>query len=177
MSAPAPEFSRVVKIEAALHSKTPLHVEADAGEREALAKRFGLLSIGRLEADYDVKEETGGIFVTGRLLAQVGQACVATGEPVPENVTVNFRLLCAEEDDPLPEGDETELDAEDCDIIAAPGGMADMGEAMAQTLVLNLTPYPRAAGAEDFLREMGVLSEDQGGPLAGLKALLAGKKG
>jgi hypothetical protein len=36
------------------------------------------------------------------------------------------------------------------------GAMIDVGEAVAQTLALNLDPYPRAPDAGDALREAGV---------------------
>jgi len=56
--------------------------------------------------------------------------------------------------------------------MAIEGDKIDMGEAIAQTLVLNLTPYPRAPDADEYLRKMGVKREDEVGPLAALRDLL-----
>jgi hypothetical protein len=42
---------------------------------------------------------------------------------------------------------------------------------VADELSLALDPYPRSAGAEDALRDAGVLSEEQAGPFAALAAL------
>ena len=47
----------------------------------------------------------------------------------------------------------------------------DVGEAVAETLLLNLDPYPRAPDAEEALKEAGVKSEEEVGPLGALSGL------
>ena len=43
----------------------------------------------------------------------------------------------------------------------------DLGAALADTLALALDPYPRSPSAEAALKEAGVLSEEQAGPVRG----------
>ena len=175
MSVPAPEFSRTIRIDAALKHSGPAKIVANAMECADLARRFGLLAIDRLEADYELGEDNGRIFLTGTLRAHVDQKCIATGEPVPEHIDTLFRLLCLADTDDSQE-EETELDEEDCDTVFYAADTLDVGEAVAQTLALSLAPYPRSPDADAFLRANGVISEDEvGGPLAGLKALLQDK--
>ena len=56
---------------------------------------------------------------------------------------------------------------------------AEIGEAVAQTLLLALDPYPRSPAAEAALREAGVKSEEEASveasPFAALKGLKGGE--
>jgi uncharacterized metal-binding protein YceD (DUF177 family) len=67
--------------------------------------------------------------------------------------------------------EEIELSEDDCDVVFHDGREIDLGLALADELALTLDPYPRSAGAEDALKEAGVLSEEQAGPFAALAAL------
>jgi uncharacterized metal-binding protein YceD (DUF177 family) len=166
-----PEFSRPIRIDQlARHAQTTT-ITADDAEREALVKRFNLASLDRLEADYALSEENDAIFARGRVRAALAQPCVATGVPVPESIDTDFLLRFVKENDDLPEGEEMELDAEDCDTIGYDGLVIDMGEAVAETVALAITPYPRAPDADTHLREAGVISEEQASPFAALLAL------
>ena len=71
----------------------------------------------------------------------------------------------------MPDAEEVELSAEDCDIMDHDGQAIDIGEAVAQSFGLALDPYPRSPDAEARLREAGVLSEEQAGPFGALAAL------
>lgn len=166
-----PEFSRPVRIDQLARYAQPITITADAAEREALARRFHLLALDRLEADYALSEENGAIYARGRVRADLAQPCVATGVAVPERVDTDFLLRFVREGEDAPEGDELELDAEDCDTIGYDGLVLDMGEAVAETVALAMTPYPRAPEADSVLREAGVLSEEQASPFAALLSL------
>lgn len=166
-----PEFSRPVRIDQLARHAQPVTIAADAAEREALAKRFHLLALDRLEADYALSEENGAIFARGRVRAALAQPCVATGVAVPETVDTDFLLRFVKEGAEAPEGDELELDAEDCDTIGFDGLVIDMGEAVAETVALAMEPYPRSPDADSVLREAGVLSEEQASPFAALLSL------
>jgi uncharacterized metal-binding protein YceD (DUF177 family) len=119
-------------------------LSAEAGEREALARRFDLPGIGALSASLDLRPEPGGaIRARGTLRAEVVQSCIVTLEPVPGRVEapVDLRLL--------PDGREpADEDPDSPDEIESPGDVADLGEAVAEQLALALDPYPRAPGAE-----------------------------
>ncbi len=87
-----PEFSRTVRIDSVGEASWKIRVEADAGERAALAKRFGLLALDRLAADAELCRQGDTVFATGRISAAVVQACVASAEPVPAKVDEPFTL-------------------------------------------------------------------------------------
>ena len=166
-----PEFSRPVRAEQIRRMTGDVHIAADADERAALAQRFGLVTLDRLEADYALSEEDGAILARGRVRASLAQPCVATAEPVPETVDTDFTLRFVVEGEALGEDEELELDAEDVDTIGYDGQQIDMGEAVAETMALAMTPYPRSPQADAYLKEAGVLSEEQASPFAALLAL------
>lgn len=164
-----PEFSRPHRLDAIGAGESRVAIEADEAERKALARRFGLITIDRLAADFAVRRDAVGIIARGHLSGAVVQACSVTGDPVPATIEEDFAIRF------LPEGseggDEVELNEEDCDVVFYTGGAIDLGEAAAETLALSLDPFPRSAGAEAALREAGVLSEEEAGPFAALAAL------
>lgn len=164
------EFSRQVKLDQVGGLSGLQHIAAEEGERIALMRRFRLLSLEKLEADYALSTENEMLTARGTLRATLAQPCVATGEPVAECIDTSFtiRFLRAA-DQPLDE--ELELSDEDCDTIFFEGESIDMGEAVAETLALSLTPYPRAPDADAFLRGVGVVSEDEAGPFSALLKL------
>lgn len=175
----APEFSRPVRLDQLGRHADSVTISATEAERAALAKRFGLLALDRLEADYRLAAESEGggegagqaVIARGRVRAALAQPCVATAVAVPETIDAPFVLRFVREDAAVPEGEELELDAEDCDTIGFTGEAIDMGEAVAETMALAMTPYPRAPDADAILRAAGVISEEQAGPFAALLAL------
>ena len=171
MSNPAPEFSRPVRADQIARHAQGVTITADASEREALAKRFNLLSLSRLEADYTLSENDSGIEARGRVRAELAQPCVATGVAVPEKIDSEFLLRFVAERDDEGDDEELEIDSDDCDVIGFDGQTIDMGEAVAETMALAMTPYPRSADADSYLREAGVLSEEQASPFAVLQSL------
>lgn len=171
MSNPAPEFSRPVRADQIARHALGVTITADANEREALAKRFNLLSLSRLEADYTLSENDSGIEARGRVRAELAQPCVATGVAVPEKIDTEFLLRFVAERGDEGDDEELEIDSEDCDVIGFDGQTIDMGEAVAETMALAMTPYPRSADADSYLREAGVLSEEQASPFAVLQSL------
>ncbi len=140
-----PEFSRVVARSGLGPAVRRERLVADADERAALAARFGLLGLDRLEADLELRATAIGIACRGRVRAAVVQACVVSGLPVPAHIDAPLDLVFAEE--PEPPGGEIELEADALDRLPLENGRADVGEAAAQTLALALEPYPRAPDA------------------------------
>ena len=170
-----PEFSRTHKADEIARLPASLRIAAKEAERAALAIRFGLVSLDRLEADYALAHQDDAIVARGRVRADIAQPCVATGVAVPERIDSDFLLRFVVEREDAPEGEEMELDAEDCDIIGYDGHVIDMGEAVAETMALAMTPFPRAPDADTYLKEAGVLSEEQASPFAALLALKGDK--
>ncbi|EQB05485.1 hypothetical protein L288_12630 [Sphingobium quisquiliarum P25] len=176
MTAPAPEFSRPVRADQLARHAQGVTISAEPAEREALARRFNLLSLDRLEAEYGLTEEAGGILARGHVRAELTQPCVATGLPVPESIDTDFLLRFVAESGTGEEGEELEIDSDDCDVIGFDGQVIDMGEAVAETMALAMTPYPRSPDADAYLRDAGVLTEEQASPFAALLSLQNKKK-
>ena len=164
-----PEFSRPHRLDAIGAGESRVAVEAGEAERAALARRFGLIAIDRLIAEFTIRRDATGIVARGSLSGAVVQACSVTGEAVPASIDEAFDIRF------LPDGadapDEVELNEEDCDTVFYTGSAIDLGEAAAETLALALDPFPRSSNAEAALREAGVLSEAQTGPFAALAKL------
>ena len=165
----ANEFARPVRIDSLGPGPRELRIEAEAAERDALAARFGLVAIERLEAAAALHRDGDTVIAEGRLQGAAVQRCVATGDPLPAEVDAPFTLRFQPAD--APPGDEIELSEADCDTLDYEGGAIDLGEAVAEEFVLALDPFPRAPDAEARLREAGVLDEAETGPFAALKGL------
>lgn len=159
-----PEFSRRVALAAVPAGGRTETLVADAGERRALAERFGILAIDSLEATLRLRPEAdGGVRVAGVLAAAVVQSCVVSGAPVAQAMSdpIDWRLLpggVAAADGP-DDPDEIETD-----------GVADLGEAVAEQLALALDPLPRAADAV-------LPALDEGGPTGPFAALARRRPG
>ena len=172
-----PEFSRPRRLDTLGAGDVTVELAAEPEERAALAERFGLIGLDRLEARMTLHREAAGIVARGHVSADASQACVATGEPVPARVEEDFAIRFVPQPRDAPE-EEIELSEDECDTIFYSGGAIDLGEAAAETMALALDPFPRCANADKILRDAGVLSEEEAGPfgkLAALKDKLAGK--
>lgn len=168
------EFARPMTPAEAKRQTEPLHLVADMNERAAIAARFDLISVDRLEATVTIMVDGESVKAEGRLDAAVVQACIASGEPVPATINtpiaVRFVPLAALE--AAQEDAEIELASDDLDVVSFSGGRFDVGEMVAESLALELDPYPRSPEAERFLKERGVKSEGEVGSFAALAALL-----
>lgn len=170
------EFSRSVRLDMLGDAPRAERIEADATERAALARRFGLTALDTLAAELTLIREGEIVTLTGRLRARATQACVASAAPVPAEIDEPIALVFR----PAPTGgpdEEIELDEGEMDVAFHDGATIDVGEAVAQSLALALDPYPRAPDAEAALREAGVKSEAEAGPFAALAALKDKPKG
>lgn len=164
----APEFSRPVDRR---HLPTAaLHLVADEAEREALARRFGLVSIGRLETEVALEARGDAVAAEGTLVAEIVQTCAVTGDDLPVSIREPFALRFVPEAEAAAE-EEVELTEEELDEIAYTGAAFDLGEAVAQTLALAIDPYAVGPDAERVRVEKGLAGEEASGPFAALAAL------
>jgi uncharacterized metal-binding protein YceD (DUF177 family) len=166
----SPEFSRSFRLDELGGVPRVVSISADEKERAALAARFGLIGIGMLDAEATLMRDGDIVTASGSLRAEVVQACVASGEAVPARIAEEFALRFVPVRDDV-SADEVELEQGELDEIDYEGSAIDLGEAVAQTMALALDPFPRAANADDKLREAGVIGEEDAGPFAALKAL------
>jgi uncharacterized metal-binding protein YceD (DUF177 family) len=143
---PPNEFARPIDLGRIGEVETLHDISATAEERSALAARFQLLGIDRLEARVRVRRTRGKLRVrlTGRFTADVIQGCVVTGDPVPGHIEKDFTVIYGDVD----EGSEVLIEPEgEADFEPLPKGAIDLGETVAQELAMALDPYPRAPGA------------------------------
>jgi uncharacterized metal-binding protein YceD (DUF177 family) len=167
----APEFSRPVRVDAIGEDARKLSVEAEEVERINLARRFGLVAIDRLAAELTLCRKGKDVAMAGMLSARVVQACVATGEPLDAAIEAPFDLIFRPQPVTAGHEEEIELGEEELDVIFYDKASIDVGEAVAESLLLNLDPYPRAPGAEEALKQAGVKSEEEAGPFGALAGL------
>jgi uncharacterized metal-binding protein YceD (DUF177 family) len=167
------EFSRPVAIESIGPSAQTRRIEAGAGERLALAERFGLLALHSLSAAVELeRQDRDTIHAKGHLVADVVQSCVVTLEPVPAHIEADFACSYTAA---TPEAVEAVIDplAEE-EIEPLAGEEIDLGETVAQQLAIALDPYPRAPGAvwpQDAQTETAAGREGGKGPFAKLARL------
>jgi len=142
------EFPRPVEISRLPGGESVFAIAATPAERAALARRFGLLTLERLEARVTLARLAGGLVrLAAELSADVQQECVVTLAPVESRVDDRFSLVYGARDDEH----EVVLSGEAELVAPLVGDTLDLGEAVAQQLSLALDPYPRAPGVEAAL--------------------------
>ncbi len=161
------EFSRTAdtrQIDAAA-----LHLLATEAECAALARRFDLVAVKRLEATLSLAKEDAAILATGTLSADIVQSCAISGEDLPVLIRepLSFRFVPASQHSP---DEELELEANELDEIEFTGTSFDLGEAVAQSLVLAIDPFAEGPDAERVRREV-LKDAAESGPFAALAAL------
>lgn len=158
MAAASRELSFRVPLERLTTTPAAYAVVAGAAERAAIAARFGLIALDRLEAALDLRRVGGGAAADGRLVADAVQSCVVSLAPVPAHidVPVHFRFAA-----PAGEGADIELSGADLDVLAVEDGAVDLGEALAQALAVALDPYPHAGAAELAEARAFLMTEEQ----------------
>lgn len=176
-------WSRPVAVAQIPEGGLHLEIEADATQREAMAKAAKLRGIENASASLDIKRAPGdGFHVTGTVRATVGQECVVTLEPIEneieEDVDVTFEPVREEEaparakagskaSSTKPEDDDAEDQPDPPEPIE--NGQIDLGRLAQDFLFLGIDPYPRKPGATFDVPETPPDPEDH--PFAALKAL------
>jgi uncharacterized metal-binding protein YceD (DUF177 family) len=136
-------FSCPIALDRLPPGESAYEIAAGPEERAALARRFGLLGLDRLEARVRLSRLAGGLVrLSAELSADVVQECVVSLEPVANRVEDGFTLLYGEANE---DAGEVVLSGEAELVEPAPGGVIDIAEAVAQQLSLALDPFPRAA--------------------------------
>ena len=157
-----------------IHDGERIALVADEAERNAIAERFGLQSLERLEAHAILSRKGQCVCAEGRVVASLDQSCVVTGDPIPAHVDEAFEIAFMPEPQVSRSEEEIELDSSNCDVVFHDGSTIDLGSAIADTLALGLPAYPRSPGAEASLKEAGILTEAEASPFAVLAQLKKG---
>jgi uncharacterized metal-binding protein YceD (DUF177 family) len=148
-------------------------IEADGRARAVMAETAGLRDISLVRAAFDLSHRSGGgVHVTGRVQAKVGQTCVVTLEPIENEIDEEVDLFFAPAAEIAPQIDADEDDGENA--MADPpepieNGMIDLGRLATDVLYLAIDPYPRKQGAAFEAQVAAPDPEDH--PFAALKAL------
>jgi uncharacterized protein DUF177 involved in 23S rRNA accumulation len=174
---PETPWHAVVAVAEIAESGEHMTLVADAETRAGIARIAGLRDLPRLEASFDLLfQNGGGLRLTGRVSATVGQSCVVTLEPLTNEVEEEIDLLyaprtaAAASDDELPGEAEPKWDEPEPLI----GGMVDLGALATEFLLLGIDPYPRKPGA---VFEPPRDNRPEAGPFAGLAGLMKNRDG
>ncbi|MDI7861018.1 DUF177 domain-containing protein [Rhizobiaceae bacterium n13] len=149
-----PPFSYLLKVGHISANPVTVRLEADKREREALARLWGVQSVGDLHAELQVNRwKKDGIRMRGRVKARIVQACVVTLEPVESDIDEEIDQIFVPEGSKLArimtdESGEMLLDPDGPDLPETfTGDTIDAGVAVAEFAAMAIDPYPRKAGA------------------------------
>ena len=140
------------------------HVQPTVAEIAELVSRFDFVMINYLRAEVTIRKVARDCWdVSGNLSAKVVQRCVITDDPVPELVDFTIEERYVQHADGL---DGVEVDLNGAEPLV--DGEIDIGEMVAQTLGIAVTPWPKSRRSAENLIEEAISDEH---PFAGLAAL------
>jgi hypothetical protein len=150
--------------------------DAAPDELAALAHALDLIACTRLQAQYAIQPVSGGRYrLSGRLHAELTQACVVTLDPVESTLKEAFEAtFWPPQDMPVPESGELTIDdAPEPEPIHA--GQIAVGRVVFESLAAALEPYPRKPGAVLDWQPQAPANATRAGPTSPF-ALLANLK-
>lgn len=171
MSTPDGETEYSVVVDLRQITDAPLVLVPDEAARRRLAGRFSITAIPAMEARVQLVREGERVTATGRLIADVIQACRVSAEDFPVHIDEPVHLRFVPPVGEATPDEEVELTADACDEIEYEGTAFDLGEALAQTLALAIDPFAEGPGADKFRAEHGLDDPAPTGPFAALAAL------
>ena len=160
---------------------TGLHraFEASEASRAAMAEIAGLREVMSANASFDLKLKSNGrVHVTGEVHARVGQTCVATLDPIQNEINEVVDLTFAPPEqirslaalvDEAAQSEEEEVPDPPEPIV---DGVIDLGRLATDVLFLAIDPYPRRPDA--VFEAPADIADPAEHPFAALKALQTG---
>jgi uncharacterized metal-binding protein YceD (DUF177 family) len=142
-------------------------ISATLGERAALARRFDLASLDRLDAVVElVRQGEDTVLLRAQFEAAFEQICTVTLDPFSSFLAERFALLYGP-----PEAEDAAAAMAGDEVAFEPlsGDTVDIGEAVAQEFSLALPAFPRSP---DAAVEIEPPAADEAGPFAVLSRLL-----
>jgi len=137
---PQVEFSRPLQVDRIPKLGSTEKLSAEPEELKSLAKRLKIPALHALSAEIRATPwRGGGVKLEGHITADLEQVSVISLEPFRETVSVPLARYF------LPPGAVADNEQED-DADPIDNGWIDLGEVVAETLALDLDPYPRKAG-------------------------------
>jgi Large ribosomal RNA subunit accumulation protein YceD len=163
MKQPGYEFSHPLLVDRVPNLGSHDRLSADEKECDALAIRLGLPKLYSLGAFLkSMPWRGGGLKVTGPLKAEFDQISVISLESFRTTLEVDVERYF------LPAHKGANPSEEEVDIIE--NGIIDLGEILAETMALELDPYPRKPG-EVFDDIQEDIEPDKISPFTGLSKL------
>ena len=153
-----PEFSRIVKVRP--HPPEKLAISANAAELAALARRFGIPAVTKLDAELALIADGDAVTAKGRMVADLVQTCSVAGDDFPVRIDEPLDLRFVREGSLDAGEEEIELASDGADEIEYDGESFDAGEAVAQSLGLAIDPYAAGPTADPVRKEAGIIDED-----------------
>lgn len=141
---------------------------ADEAERAALARRFDIVRIDRLEAEVVLERDGEALSATGTLEADIVQSCAVSAEDLPVAIREKLAFRFVPAGAATAPDEEIELEADDLDEIEFTGTTVDLGEAVAQSVALAIDPFLTGPDAE---AARALLKDEDASPFAALKGL------
>lgn len=134
------EFSRPLQVDRVPKLGSTEKLSAEPAELQALAKRFKIPVLHSLSAEIRATPwRGGGMKLEGHITADMEQVSVISLEAFRETVSVPLARYF------LSHGAVVDNQQED-DADPIDNGWIDLGEVVAETLALDLDPYPRKPG-------------------------------
>jgi hypothetical protein len=165
----------VVAVEDVPETGEHITLAADAETRRAIARMTGLRDLSRLEANFLLLPHGGGgLRVTGRVSATVGQNCVVTLEPLANEIEEDVNLLYMPAAAAAATDGETTAEPKWDEPEPLIGGAVDLGALATEFLILGIDPYPRKPGA---VFEPPRDQKPDAGPFAALAGLMKDRDG
>lgn len=149
--------------------------EATAEERVELARELDIVSCEGLKVSYVIKPQGKGCYnFSGKLDAEVTQACVVSLEPVPAKLSEPFSIEVGPPeallDEAPAEGDLVVSSVPDVEPIE--DGRIELGKMIYGVLSAALEPYPRKSGVEfDWVDPKLAADPEAASPFAALAKL------
>ncbi len=178
------EFSRPIDVTTVGKNGRQFNFQATEAEKTALALRFDILEIIRLNANADITPAKKGQYkLMVSYNVKLNQACSISLETVTDDVSGNFTVILQHpprepNKQSQKEEGEIDFDYEESDIEYINSNLVDVGELIAQYISLEINPYPRKSGAtgeelgQKIIQEEDAnLSQEKKSPFAVLKSL------
>ncbi len=178
-----PEWCHFIIADDVQDKEMNVKISPDAEEMKNLVRRLGVESLESLTAQVKLKRENKRVIkISGSFDAKLTQNCVVTLTPVKDHIKEDFEAWYADPDqavsfararherDKAAQEEERPMLEEFEDPEPIIEGKINLGEVVAQYLILALNPYPRSKEAQKILEEKADLPVKEN-PFAALKAL------
>ncbi len=118
-----------------------------------IAKRIDVNAVEAFKGALTVKPLKDGLMIEGDLTARLLRTCVASLEPMHEDVSDQFSIRFSK-DLGAPNEDE-ELGLEDLAVEPLESDRLDLADLLVQHLALAMAPYPRKADGDSLIQAHG----------------------